>query len=50
MAHPLVRRFLAVFVVVVLLVAMALAADPVFGRPNTCPDQGNLLVLIVGCN
>jgi len=48
MAHPLVRRFLTVVVVLVLLTAMAVAADPVFGRPNTCPDLGQLLPLIAG--
>jgi hypothetical protein len=34
-AHPQTRRLLTLIVVLTLLLAMSLAADPVFGRPDT---------------
>jgi hypothetical protein len=33
--HPLARRILTLVVVLTLLLAISLAADPVFGRPDT---------------
>jgi hypothetical protein len=35
MTHQLTRRVLIFIAVVMLLVAMSLAADPIFGRPDT---------------
>lgn len=49
MGKSMATRLATLFVVLTLLVALAFALDPIFGRPDTCPSTSNLLVLIAGC-